>query len=125
MPESKPNLTGDLKPTSIPHGAWDSFPWEPLPEWGGSKSVIYRSQDGKVAMGAFRETGKATLTYPNDEFFIVTSGWIDVKINGGESFRMTKGDLTFIKKGQTVDFVFSDDSANVAVYIGDEKITMC
>ncbi|CAH0057032.1 unnamed protein product [Clonostachys solani] len=84
MPSSIPNTKGSASPADVPHGAWDSFPWTPFPEYAGSKSVIYRSADGRIAAGAAKETGTATLTYPCGEFFYVTKGWIKLKVHGGD-----------------------------------------
>ncbi|KAH7356369.1 hypothetical protein BKA66DRAFT_562625 [Pyrenochaeta sp. MPI-SDFR-AT-0127] len=124
MPASKPNETGSQSPKDVPHGRWDSFPWIPFPEYGGSKSIIFRSEDGKIAAGAAKESGNATLTYPCDEFFYVTDGSVDMSLHGGESFTLVKGDFVYVRKGQTIDFKFSDDFANVAIFIDNEKITL-
>ncbi|KAK2796752.1 hypothetical protein FQN50_009433 [Emmonsiellopsis sp. PD_5] len=126
MVESKPNPTGDSNPQHVPHGNWDSFPWEPFPAYAGTKSNIFRSADGRVVAGAYRESGVATLTYPCDEFFIVTDGWIKLAIHGGDTFTMNKGDFIYIQKGQTIDFEFGPNFANAAVFINhDEKVTLC
>lgn len=124
MPPSKPNSEGSSDPSKTPYGKWNSFPWEPFPEYAGSKSVLFRSADGKIVAGAAKETGTATLTYPCDEFFYVTEGWIELSIHGGETFTLNKGDFIYLRKGTTVDFVFGEDFANVAVFIDSEKITL-
>ncbi|KAL3480899.1 hypothetical protein BJX99DRAFT_254226 [Aspergillus californicus] len=124
MPPSIPNLTGSSSPSQIPHGLYTSFPWEPLPEYGGSKSVIFRSDDGKIVAAAAKETGTATLTYPCDEFFYVTDGWITLEIHGGDTFTMNKGDFVYLKKGTTVDFTFGPGFTNVAVFIDTERVTL-
>ncbi|OJJ42394.1 hypothetical protein ASPZODRAFT_2119970 [Penicilliopsis zonata CBS 506.65] len=124
MPPSIPNLTGSSSPSAVPYGPYKSFPWEPLPEYGGSKSVIYRSEDGKVVAAAATETGTATLTYPCDEFFYVTSGWIKLAVHGGDTFTLSQGEFVYLKKGTTVDFTFGPDFANVAVFIDTEKVTL-
>lgn len=124
MPPSIPNKNGSDSPADVPYGTWDAFPWEPFPEYAGSKSVLYRSADGKVVAGAAKETGKATLTYPCDEFFYVTEGWIKLAIRGGETFTLTKGQFIYLKKGTTVDFEFGPDFANVAVFLDDKPVTL-
>lgn len=96
---------------------------ESYPQYGGEKSVIYRSADGRVVAGTARESGTCTLTYPCDEFFYVTEGWCEAKFHGGESFRLNKGDCIYIKKGTTADFVFSEEFWNVAVFVDSERIT--
>lgn len=124
MAPSVPNVTGSSDPSKVPHGLYTSFPWEPLPEYGGSKSVIFRSDDGKIVAAAAKESGTATLTYPCDEFFYVTDGWIKLAIHDGDSFTMNKGDFVYLKKGTTVDFEFGPGFTNVAVFIDNEKVTL-
>lgn len=95
-----------------------------MPEYGGSKSVVYRSADGKIVAAAAKETGTATLTYPCDEFFYVTNGWIELDVHGGDHFTLTKGGVIYLKRGTTVDFTFGPDFANVAVFIDNEAVTL-
>lgn len=123
MAPSIPNLTGSPEATKIAYGGHRSFPQEEYPEYGGFKSVIYRSSDGKVVAGTAKESGACTLTYPCDEFFIVTEGWCDVKVHGGDSFRLNQGDCIYIPKGTTADFVFSEVFWNTAVFVDSERIT--
>lgn len=124
MPPSIPNENGSAHPADVPYGNWDSFPWHPFPEYGGSKSVIYRSADGTIVAGAAKETGTATLTYPCDEFFYVTEGWIKLAIRGGETFTLNKGQFVYLKKGTTVDFTFGPDFANVAIFMDKDRVTL-
>ncbi|KAF9891227.1 hypothetical protein FE257_004791 [Aspergillus nanangensis] len=124
MPPCTPNLTGSSSPTAIPYGPYTSFPWEPLPEYGGEKSIMFRSDDGKIVAAAARETGTATLTYPCDEFFFVTDGWIKLNVHGGDHFTLTKGEFVYLKKGTTVDFTFGPGFANVAVFMDRERVTL-
>ena len=125
MTTSIPNVNGSTDPKSTPHGKWDSFPWEAFPEYAGEKSIIFRSADGRVVASAAKETGKATLTYPCDEFFYVTDGEISLAIHGGETFTLKKGDSTYLTKGTTVDFTFGENFANVAVFINhNQKIDL-
>lgn len=108
---------GISDPASVPYGHWDSFPTAPFPLYSGTKSIIYRSADGKVVVGMLREKGKDTLVWPVDEFLFVTEGWIKMDIQGGEKFTLNKGDLMVMKKGQTITFECSEDFANVAVFM--------
>jgi uncharacterized cupin superfamily protein len=124
MPAGVPNSSGSTNPADTPYGHPSSFPSEDFPQYGGSKSIIYRSADGKIVAGHAKETGTTSLTYPCDEFFYVTEGWTDLKINGGESFRLNKGDFVYLTKGTTVDFVFGDGFANAAVFLDSERVTL-
>ena len=123
MPASVPNETDADMPLKTPHGHYDSFPSTPYPEFGGSKSVIYRSADGTRVAGVAHETGTCTLTYPCDEFFYVAKGWCEIHIHGGEDVKLVEGGCIYIQKGTTVDVNMSDDFTNVAVFIDDKRIT--
>ncbi|KAJ5124401.1 uncharacterized protein N7515_008226 [Penicillium bovifimosum] len=120
MAPSVPNTTGSESPSGVPYGPYTSFPWEPLPEYSGEKSVMFRSADGKVVAAAAKKTGTATLTYPCDEFFFVTDGWVKLNVHGGDHFVLTKGEFVYLKKGTTVDFTFSPCFLNVAVFMDNE-----
>lgn len=124
MAPSIPNTEGSSSPAAVPHGPWNSFPWQPFPEYAGSKSVLYRSSDGRVVAGAAKESGTATLEYPCDEFFYVTAGWVKLAVHGGETFTLGEGQFVYLKKGTTVDFEFGPGFANVAVFIDDERVTL-
>lgn len=124
MAPSQPNPDGSQEPVKVPHGNWESFPWEEFPEWKGAKSVMYRSADGKRVAGAFKESATATLTYPCDEFTYVVAGWVKAHVHGGETFTLTKGDCVYFCKGQTIDFESSEDYVNVSSFWGDERITL-
>jgi uncharacterized cupin superfamily protein len=106
----------------IPHGPLDSFEWVDLPEFGGREAVIYRSPDGKRVAAAFEESGKATFTYPFDEFLIVTAGTATIAVHGGETIRLKKGDVAYIREGTRVDFEFSDDFADVTCLMADHEV---
>lgn len=90
----------------------------------GTKSLFYRSKDGKVAIGAIHEIGGDTMTWPEDEFLCVTEGWIKFQVKGGDSFILEKGGVALLKKGQTFTFQMSDDFANVAVFMSEDKVTI-
>lgn len=125
MPASQGNTTGTFDPQAVPHGHWDSFAEEPFPLYEGTKSIIYRSKDGKVVVGMLREKGKDTLVWPVDEFLYVTEGSIKIDVKDGEKFTLHKGDVMVMQKGQTITFECSEDFANVAVFIDmQEKVEL-
>jgi len=106
----------------IAHGKLTDFTWVDLPEFGGEEAIIYRSPDGKRVAAAFRESGKATFTYPFDEFFVVTSGSVQIAVHGGDSFGLTSGEVAYIPEGTTVDLQFSDDFSNVTCLMSDREV---
>ncbi|KAJ5177375.1 uncharacterized protein N7500_000074 [Penicillium coprophilum] len=124
MPESQGNLTGFDEPNRVPFGKWDSFSWEPFPEWEGTKAIISRSPDGKRVAAAFRESATGTLKYPCDEFTYVTAGSIKIHVHGGETFTLNTGDCAYFTKGQTVDAECSEDFASVSMLSDTEPITI-
>ena len=124
MPSSQANIDGLQDPARVVHGHWQSFCWEPLPEYDGSKSIYYRSKDGTIVAAAAKENGKSVLTYPCDEFFYVTKGWVTLSVHGGETFSLRPGDVAYFCKGTTVDIECGDDYTNIAVLIGDDKVTL-
>lgn len=114
---------GDGKaPFRIPHGPPSSFAWVDLPEFGGREAIIYRSPDGKRVAAAFEESGKATFTYPFDEFLVVTSGTATIKVHGGETIQLKKGDVAYLREGTSVDFEFSEDFADVTCLMADHEV---
>ena len=96
--------------TDVPHGKLESFNWVSKPEVGGSQAIIYRSPDGKRVAVAFKESGKGTYTFPFDEFFYVISGNIKISVDGGPTFEVKPGGVTYLKEGQTVDYEFIKES---------------
>ncbi|KAF2653654.1 hypothetical protein K491DRAFT_717834 [Lophiostoma macrostomum CBS 122681] len=124
MPSSTPNTDGNEDPTRVAYGHWESFPWAPFPMYNGSKSVFYRSKDNKVAIGAIREKGADTMTWPEDEFLFVTQGWIKFRVHGGDSFTLERGHVLVLRKGQTFDFEMSDDFANIAIFMSETGVTI-
>jgi len=106
----------------IPHGPLDSFDWVALPEFGGREAIIYRSPDGKRVAAAFEESGKATFTYPFDEFLVVTAGTATIAVHGGETIKLKKGDVAYIREGTVVDFEFSEDFADVTCLMADHEV---
>jgi hypothetical protein len=107
---------------SIPHGPPSSFEWVDLPEFGGREAIIYRSPDGKRVAAAFQESGKATFTYPFDEFLVVTSGTARIQVHGGETIELKQGDVAYIREGTTVDFEFSKDFSDITCLMADDEV---
>lgn len=106
----------------IPHGPLSSFKWVDLPEFGGREAIIYRSPDGRRVAAAFEESGKATFTYPFDEFLVVTSGTAKIKVHGGETIELKKGDVAYLREGTTVDFEFSRDFSDITCLMADHEV---
>jgi mannose-6-phosphate isomerase-like protein (cupin superfamily) len=112
----------DGETTRIPHGPLDSFDWVDLPEFGGREAIIYRSPDGRRVAAAFQESGKATFTYPFDEFLVVTAGLATLKVHGGETITLRKGDVAYLREGTKVDFDFSADFADITCLMADHEV---
>jgi uncharacterized cupin superfamily protein len=106
----------------VVHSSVAALAWTPLPEFGGSEAILYRSPDGKRVAAAFRESGAHSFTYPFDEFLYVTSGSARVTVRGRPSFMLQKGDVAYFEKGATVDFVFSDDFEDVTMLVDDTPV---
>lgn len=106
----------------IPHGPLSSFQWVDLPEFGGREAIIYRSPDGRRVAAAFEESGKASFTYPFDEFLVVTSGSAKIVVHGGETLNLKKGDVAYIREGTSADFEFSEDFADVTCLMADHEV---
>jgi hypothetical protein len=109
-------------PIDIPHGPLSSFKWVDLPEFGGKEAIIYRSPDGKRVAAAFHESGKATFTYPFDEFLVVTSGTAKIVVHGGQTIQLAQGDVAYIREGTTVDFEFSKDFSDITCLMADHEV---
>lgn len=108
---------------ALPHFAVPEAPFEPMPQYGGSQAVLYRSPDGRRIAGTFRESGSHTLTMAYDEFIFVVAGGVALTVHGGERHDLTAGDACYLREGQTVDFEMSDDFQDIAVLISDTPIT--
>lgn len=111
-----------VAPVKVPHGKPSDFEWVPLPEFGGREAIIHRSPDGKRVAAAFEESGEATFTYPFDEFLVVTSGSVNVRVHGGESFELTKGEVAYFTEGTTVDLKFSKDFSDITCLMSDREV---
>jgi uncharacterized cupin superfamily protein len=94
----------------------------PLPDYGGSEAILYRSPDSTRLAGIFRESGSHTLTLEFDEFIFVVAGGVAVTVHGGERHEMTVGDAFYLRQGMTLDFEITDDFQGVTVLISDKPI---
>lgn len=109
-------------PVDVPHGPLSSFKWVDLREFGGKEAIIYRSPDAKRVAAAFQESGKATFTYPFDEFLVVTSGTAKIVVHGGQTIELGKGDVAYLREGTTVDFDFSEDFSDITCLMADHEV---
>lgn len=105
-----------------PHFNVHSTTFEPLPEFGGSKAILYKSPDGRRVAGSFRESGTHRLVMPFDEFIYVVGGGVKITIGGGETFDMAVGDSCYLRQGQDVVFEMTDDFHDVTVLMSDSNI---
>jgi uncharacterized cupin superfamily protein len=87
-----------------------------------SGSTCLSSPDGKRVAAAFEESGKATFTYPFDEFLVVTSGTAKIKVHGGETIELKKGDVAYLREGTSVDFEFSKDFSDITCLMADHEV---
>jgi uncharacterized cupin superfamily protein len=71
---------------------------------------------------AFEESGKATFTYPFDEFLVVMAGTAKIKVHGGETIELKKGDVAYLREGTSVDFEFSKDFSDITCLMADHEV---
>jgi uncharacterized cupin superfamily protein len=109
-------------PVVVPHGKPSDFPWVALPEFGGREAIIYRSADGRRVAAAFQESGRHKFTYPFDEFLMVTSGSVEIAVEGGSTFTLQTGDVAYFREGTRVEFAFSDDFSDVTCLTSDREV---
>jgi uncharacterized cupin superfamily protein len=107
---------------SAPHFNVHTTKFDPLPEFGGSKAILYHSSDRRRLAGSFRESGTHRLTMPFDEFIYVIAGGVKISIQGGEKFDLGVGDACYLRQGQDVLFEMTDDFHDVTVLVSDEPI---
>ena len=108
--------------TNAPHFNVHTTDFDPLPEFGGSKAILYHSPDRTRLAGSFRESGTHRLTMPFDEFIYVVGGGVKITVTGGETFDLAVGDACYLKQGQDVLFEMTDDFHDVTVLISDTAI---
>lgn len=109
--------------TSAPHFNVHTAAYDPLPEYGGSKAILYQSSDGTRIAGSFRESGTHQLLMPFDEFIYVVAGAVKITVEGGTSFQLSVGDACYLKQGQNVTFEMTPDFHDVTVLISDAPIS--
>jgi uncharacterized cupin superfamily protein len=112
----------DMSDTRIPHFNAHTTKFDPLPEFGGSKAILYQSPDGKRLAGSFRESGTHRFVLPFDEFIYVIAGSVKISIEGKESVTLSAGDTCYLLEGQDVLFEMSDDFHDVTVLMSDTAI---
>ena len=95
---------------------------DPMPAYGGSQAVLYRSEDGQRIAGSFKESGSHTLTMGYDEFLYVISGRASITVHGQERRELGPGDACYLRQVSVVDFEMSHDFHDVAVLISDSAI---
>lgn len=105
-----------------PHFDVHTTDFDPLPEFGGSKAILYHSPDRTRLAGSFRESGTHRMTMPFDEFIYVIAGGVKITIAGGETFDLAVGGACYLKQGQDVLFEMTDDFHDVTVLISDTAI---
>ena len=98
--------------------------FEPLPEFGGGKAILYHSDDGTRLAGSFRESGTHHMAMPFDEFIYVVGGGVRLTVDGGEPFRLGVGDACYLKQGQDVIFEMEEGFHDVTVLISDDPIKL-
>jgi uncharacterized cupin superfamily protein len=107
---------------TAPHFNVHTTKFEPLPEFGGSKAILYKSKDGRRLAGSFRESGTHRLTMPFDEFIYVVAGGVKISIEGGDSFTLAAGDACYLQQGQDILFDMTPDFHDVTVLMSDKTI---
>jgi uncharacterized cupin superfamily protein len=100
----------------------DELNWVALPQFGGQEAIIYRSPDGKRVFAAFKESGHESFQYPFDEFGYVISGTATVKVKGGPTVRLVKGDTFVFREGMDVDLEFGPGFSDLTVLTADHEV---
>lgn len=100
----------------------DPSDYDPFPEMGGEKCVLYHSSDRTRLAGSFKESGSHTMTMEFDEFVYVVTGGVTITIHGGKRYEMGVGDAFYVRQGMTVDWEMTDDFQDVTVLISDQPI---
>lgn len=103
----------------VPHFTVATTPHDPLPEFGGSKAILFQSTDRKRMAASFRESGKARMTMPFDDFSYVVAGSGKIIVDGGEPISLGVGDAFYLQQGQDVQFDLADDFHVVTMLMSD------
>lgn len=106
----------------IPHFNVHTTPFEPLPEFGGSKAILYHSADKRRLAGSFRESGTHRLVMPFDEFIYIVGGGVTLTVDGAPPVTLGVGDTCYLRQGQDVLFEMTDDFHDVTVLMSDDPI---
>jgi uncharacterized cupin superfamily protein len=113
---------GDKGPAPVYHSSVKNLNWVALPEFGGAQAIIYRSPDKKRIVAAFRESLSQTFRFTFDEFVYVTAGSCKMKIHGGATLSLVKGDVAYVHEGTTADLEFSSDFEDIGVLTSEHVI---
>ena len=105
---------------AVPHFHVNTTHHEPLPEYGGSKAILFHSADRKRLAASFRESGTARMTMPFDDFSYVVGGSAKITVDGGEPISLGVGDAFYLKQGQDVLFDLADDFHVVTMLTSDD-----
>jgi len=106
----------------VPHFNVSTTTHEPLPEFGGSKAILFHSADRKRLAASFRESGTLRMTMPFDDFSYVVGGSAKITVDGGEPISLGVGDAFYLKQGQDVQFDLADDFHVVTMLMSDDPI---
>ncbi len=107
---------------TVPHFQVNTTHHDPLPEFGGSKAILYHSADRKRMAASFRESGTARMIMPFDDFSYVIAGSAKITVDSGEPINLAVGDAFYLKQGQEVLFELSDDFHVVTMLMSDDPI---
>ena len=110
--------------TKAPQFNVNTVDYEPLPEFGGKKAVLYTSEDNRRLAGSFLESGVHTMLMPFDEFIYVIAGTATISIEGGETLELNAGGCCYLTEGQNVTFDFSEDFHDVSVLVSDTPFSI-
>lgn len=85
------------------------------------ETVSSKNDAAPMTCGFFRmEAGKPLdYTYGYDEFKLVLEGEITVAEKGGDTVRLTPGDVVFFEKGTSV--TFSSPSSGAVFFVGQRR----
>ncbi len=107
---------------NLPHFNVNKVSYDPLPEFGGSKAILYHSADKRRLAGSFKESGTHRMLMPFDEFIYIIAGGVTITVNDGEPVKLGAGDTCYLQQGQDVLFEMTDDFHDVTVLMSDDVI---
>ncbi|WP_375386119.1 cupin domain-containing protein [uncultured Microbacterium sp.] len=107
---------------NFPHFNVHTVETTPLPEFGGSEAILYKSEDGRRLAGSFRESGTHTMEMEFDEFVYLVGGTLTLTVDDGTPVTLSTGDCAYLRQGQTVTWEMSDDFHDVTVLVSDDPI---